>query len=340
MSKRTYFNGSFEQRTRQFFSTTQGLPCAQVHSLAYDAKGILFAGTAKGLVKIDGKKVSAVSLPLPKDDCAVTMVFIDSRARVWAGSGNQVFCIDKKKITRVTFETPVTAMDEGNDGALWLLTEDYLYKKENDTVEFTKIIDVPGIGNCLTVSGSKDVYVGTKMSGLLGLIGKRCHWAELFKDFTGLLSNTVNCVAFDSTGTLWVGTDEGVCVYDGRSHWLSAVEVPSLPKGHVNDMVFGADGARWFATSTGLVLLKDGALKYYGFKRWVPTPCVAAVAIAANGTVCAATDEGLSMLETQLMTLEQKAAYYQKTVEKYHVRKDGYVTVRFLNKPGEIEDGY
>lgn len=340
MSKRTYFNGSFEQRTRQFFSITQGLPCAQVHSLAYDTKGILFAGTAKGLVTIDGKKVSAVSLPLPKDDCAVTMLFIDSRARVWAGSGNQVFCIDKKKITTITFETPVTAMDEGDDGALWLLTEDYLYKKENDTAEFIKIIDVPGIGNCLSVNGTKEVYAGTKKSGLLGLIGKRCHWAELFKEFTGLLSNTVNCISFDSTGTLWVGTDEGVCVYDGKSHWLCAAEVPSLPKGHINDMAFGADGSRWFATSTGLVLLKDGALRYYGFKRWVPSPCVAAVALTANGTVCAATDEGLSMLETQLMTLEQKAAYYQKTVEKYHVRKDGYVTVRFLNKPGEIEDGY
>lgn len=344
MSKRTYFNGSFEQRTRQVFSLGEGLPCAEVLSLAYDTGGnansILFAGTAKGLVRIKDKKVTSVALPLSKDDCAVGMLFADKSGRVWAGSGKQVFCIEGKKIVASAFETPVIAMDEGDDGALWLLTEDYLYKKEQDTAEFAKVIDVPGIGSCLTVNGTKEVYVGSKKSGLLALIGKRCHWAELFKEFTGLPSNCVNCVSFDSTGTIWVGTDKGVSVYDGRSHWLSATEVPSLPKGVINDMAFDADGARWFATSTGLVLLKDGALKYYGFKRWVPSPCVTALAIAANGTVCAATNEGLSILETQLMTLEEKAAHYQKTVEKYHVRKDGYVTVRFLNTPGDIEDGY
>lgn len=341
MSKRTYYNGSFEQRTRQFFSVPEGLPAPEALALAYDTKGTLFAGTLKGLVRIEGKKAAPVNLKLAKDDCAVSMLFGDSRGSIWAGSGNLLFCLSEKRVTALPgFEKPVVAMGEGQDGTLWLLTEDNLYKKEHDNAEFTRIIDVPGIGNCLAVSENNMVYVGTKKSGLLGLIGKRCHWAELFKEFTGVLSNTVNCISYDSTGYLWVGTDKGICVYDGKAHWLSAKEVPSLPKGVINDMVFGKDGSRWFATTTGLVLLKDGALKYYGFKRWVPSPDVKAVAIAADGTVCAATNEGLSIIETQMMTLEDKAKHYQKTVEKYHVRKDGYVTVRFLNVPGEIENGY
>lgn len=341
MSKRTYFNGSFEQRTRQFFSVQEGLPAAQAIALAYDKKGVLYAGTVKGLARIEGNKVTPVNLKLPKDDCAVAMLFADSRGCLWAGSGNLLFCVNDKKVKLFpAFDKPVVAMGEGTDHVLWLLTEDYLYKKENDTADFQRIIDVPGIGCCMTINGTRDIYVGTKKSGLMGLIGKRCHWAELFKEFTGLISNCVNCVSFDSTGYIWVGTDKGVCVYDGKAHWLSSAEVPSLPKGCINDMVFGADGARWFAATTGLVLLKDGALKYYGFKRWVPSPDVKAVAIAPDGTVCAATDDGLSIIETQMMTLEDKARYYQKTVEKYHVRKDGYVTVRFLDTPGDIEHGH
>jgi len=341
MSKRTYYNGSFEQRTRQFLSVREGLPAAESIALAYDKKGILYAGTVKGLARIEGNKVTPVNLKLPKDDCAVAMLFADSLGRIWAGSGKLLFCITEKKTKLFpVFNKPVVAIGEGADNALWLLTEDYLYQLENDTGNFKRIIDVPGIGCCLAVSENNMIYAGTKKSGLLALIGKRCHWAELFKEFTGLISNCVNCVSFDCAGYIWVGTDKGVCVYDGKSHWLSAKEVPSLPKGCINDMTFGADGARWFATTTGVVLLKEGALKYYGYKRWVPSPDVKAVAIAPDATVCAATEDGLSIIETQIMTLEDKARYYQKTVEKYHVRKDGYVTVRFLDTPGDIEHGY
>lgn len=341
MSKRAYFNGSFEQRTRSFYTAAQGLPASETFSLAFDKKGVLYAGTAKGLAVLDGGKAVPVNISHQQTDCAVTMLFCDSRGCIWAGSGNSLFCIQGKKTTAFPcFDKPVAAMGESEDGVLWLLTEDYLYSKKDDKSEFKKVIDVPGIGSCLAVHGTKNIYVGTKKSGLLGLIGKRCHWAELFKEFTGILSNTVNCIAFDCTGYLWVGTDKGVCVYDGKAHWLSAKEVPSIPKGCINDMVFTADGARWFATSTGLVLLKEGALKYYGFKRWVPSPFVTAAAVAADGTVCAATNEGLSLIKVQMMTLEDKAKYYQNTVEKYHVRKDGFVTVRFLNTPGDIENGY
>ena len=169
------------------------MPCAEVLCLVYDSKGSLFAGTAKGLVRIKDKKVTSVALPLSKEDCAVGMLFADKSGRIWAGSGKRLFCTTNKKRPPVIFEKPIVAMDEGDDGALWLLTENVLYKKENDATEFLKIIDVPGIGSCLSVNGTKEIYAGTKKSGLLALIGKRCHWAELFKDFTGLPSNCVNC---------------------------------------------------------------------------------------------------------------------------------------------------
>ncbi len=341
MEKRTYFNGRFEQRTRSLVTTAQGLPSNKIPAVAYDKKGTLFAGTSKGLAKIEDGKASLIKLKTAKDGGEVSMLFTDSKGRLWAGSGCELFCINGKKAAVFpAFNKPVADMKESPDGTLWLLTEDYLYKKTEDGSGFERHIDVPGIASSLAVSDDNAIFAGTKKSGLLGLIGKRPHWAELFKEFTGLISNNVNCVAFDSVGYVWVGTDKGVCVYDGKGHWLSAREVPELPRGCINAMTFTPDGNKWFATSTGLVLLKDGKLKYLGFQRWVPSPAVLSVAASPSGTVCAGTDEGLSIIETALMTLEEKAAHYQKTVEKYHVRHGGYVTIRLLDVPGDIESGH
>ena len=340
MSKRIYYNGRFEQRSRTFVSSAQGLPSPLVSTLCFTAKDTLYAGTQKGLVRVEGHKAAAVSVKCAGNS-PISMLFCDSADRVWGATDRCLFTVsDKKSSYAGEFDKPIVAMGETADKTLWLLTEDTLYKCPASEKTFTRVIDVPGIANCMAVTGEKTICVGTQHSGLLSLIGKRPHWAELFKQFTGLLSNRVNALSFDSTGMLWVGTDKGVCVYDGRAHWLSAAEVPALPKGCINDMVFGTDGARWFATTTGVVLLKDGVLKYYGYKRWVPDPDVRCVALSTDGTMCAGTNDGLSFIETAMMTLEEKAAHYQKTVEKYHVRCGGFVTVRFLDSPGDMDTGY
>ncbi len=341
MSKRTYYNGSFIQRTRQVLGVADGLPSDKISALTYDKKGLLFVGTDKGLAKFEKGKVTLIDLGLPPDKAAINMLFVDGDNALWAASGGKLFYIKNKNVKEVAkFSSPAVQMAQGSDGALWLLTRDVLYKAEPGSFDFERYIDTQGQGTSIALKGLKDIFVGSKKSGLLGLIGKRPHFAELFEQFTGLLSNRVNCVSFDSVGYVWVGTDKGVNVYDGKGHWLSAKEVGVLPKGDIRAMAFADDGSRWFATGTGLVLLKDGSIKYYGFKRWVPSINVTAVAVSPDGTVAGGTDAGLSIIFQETMTLEDKAAHYQKTLEKYHVRKDGFVTVRFLDRPGDMDSGY
>ncbi|NLP48721.1 MAG: hypothetical protein GX345_07240 [Clostridiales bacterium] len=341
MSKRTYFNGSFIQRIGKVISVADGLPSNDISALTYDKKGLLYIGTGKGLVKLNKGKLESVDLGLRGEKSAVNMLFVDADNALWAACDSVLFYIKNKSVKEVAkFSSPAVQMAQGSDGALWLLTRDLLYKAEPGSFDFERYIETQGQGTSIALKGLKDIFVGSKKSGLLGLIGKRPHFAELFEQFTGLLSNRVNCVSFDSVGYVWVGTDKGVNVYDGKGHWLSAKEVGVLPKGDIRAMDFADDGSRWFATDTGLVLLKDGSLKYYGFRRWVPSVNVKAVAVAADGTVAAGTDAGLSIISQQIMTLNDKADHYQKVLEKYHVRKDGFVTLRILETPYDMDSGY
>jgi ligand-binding sensor domain-containing protein len=50
--------------------------------------------------------------------------------------------------------------------------------------------------------------------------GKRRHWAELLPENTGVMSKKINCISIDALGHLWVGTDEGLNIYDCRNYWF------------------------------------------------------------------------------------------------------------------------
>jgi serine/threonine protein kinase/ligand-binding sensor domain-containing protein len=81
-----------------------------------------------------------------------------------------------------------------------------------------------------------------------------------FRLFTGkndLPQNAVQAIAVDHKGYLWVGTQGGAAVYNGRK-W-TVVNMPNKATSNlINDILAASDGSLWFATSGGVSRLKDG----------------------------------------------------------------------------------
>ena len=61
--------------------------------------------------------------------------------------------------------------------------------------------------------------------------GKRRHWAELLPENTGVSSRKINCIQIDGLGHLWVGSDEGLNIYDGKNYWFNGNDFYSVPDG-------------------------------------------------------------------------------------------------------------
>jgi ligand-binding sensor domain-containing protein len=81
---------------------------------------------------------------------------------------------------------------------------------------------------------------------------------HLYTDRDGLPQNVVECIAFDRKGFLWVGTQNGAALYNGRS-WTTV----NMPERNTSNYVFAilaaSDGSIWFGTQqAGLCRLKDG----------------------------------------------------------------------------------
>ncbi len=88
---------------------------------------------------------------------------------------------------------------------------------------------------------------------------------QIFTNHTqkeGLLSNYIYSLEKDEQQNIWIGTDKGLCKFDGRTYEFF------LDKGRtqVYSIEAGSNGRLWIGTHRGLYLFKDGTIALYPFK--------------------------------------------------------------------------
>ena len=86
---------------------------------------------------------------------------------------------------------------------------------------------------------------------------------RVFTTKHGLPQNTIQAMAFDERGYLWVGTQDGAARYNGRA-WLT-VPMPNRNQSNfVGAICASADGGMWFGTNGGGVCrLRNGQWTVY-----------------------------------------------------------------------------
>lgn len=334
MKKPTFYLGEFIQRDKVFITAENGVDVENVLAVAFEGE-TLYIAQPEGVVEYaDGK---AKLLPIKASN------LFARNGKLYAAIGNSLAEIKKGKAKNICeFDSPVVDISVALDGSFWLITEDGLYRRDD---EFVRIMDVAEQTICLAALDNKakyaeTVFVGSTVEGLLSMKGKRRHWAELLPDVTGVLSKKINCIALDALGHLWVGSDEGLNIYDGRNYWLNGNEFYSVPDGEIKDMFFAADGKKYFATTTGIITLIEGKISYYSYGAWLLHPTVTKITVSDNGTIAAVTPRGISLITAKAMTLAEKAGLIDELDEKYFTRNEGYQVDRKLRKYGDLDSGW
>lgn len=335
MKKNTLHFGEFRQYDKKFITAENGIDCANVSSVAFDGETLYIAQPDGVFEYADGK--------IRKTNINASKLFTRD-GKLYASAGNSLAEIRKGKLKKIAdFDSPVTDVSVALDGSLWVISENFLYLSKEDG--FEKIVSVPQATVCLAALDNKSkygetVYIGSKEEGLMSMKGKRRHWAELIPEMTPVLSRSINCIALDSLGHLWVGSDEGLNIYDGRNYWFNGNDFYSVPDGSFNDMFFTKDGKKYFATNTGIVTLIEGKISYFSFGAWLMNPMVTKISVSDKGTIAAVTPDGISIITSKFMTLEEKAAHYDEMAVKYYTRNEGYQVSRALRKYGDLDSGW
>ena len=239
-------------------------------------------------------------------------------------------------------------------GALWLITDNGLYRYDGDTwtevaagnfadvcfhvgnvlaatskqvrqVDGDALVQVPGIPaspepiQCVA-SYSETLYCLTP--GKLQLFDPiQGTWDQEVVDWGEMPSQTMrDMIALGSR--LLVATDKGVAVLRGMG-LTTLTGADGLCYEDTTCLAQGFDGDLWIGTTRGAIRSVHGEYHYFAAERWLPGDYVHDIA-CGDRVVYIATDKGLGVIEYEPFTLLKKAAYYERHLEEWGQKRIGF----------------
>jgi len=325
--------GVFPIEIKHAFTIEQGLPDNQINCIA-DTTSAVYAGTAHGLSRFDGKKWLPV-IGLTREP-----------VELCAALGDSLYVVYEKGLLRVSTSavTPIVSIPAGhplalaaNDNALYLAMDAGLYRANADGAQFTRM-DFPANAKDIrkiAVSPAGELAVAAA-DGLFVMSPTGSWTAEYPREGTrSWAPKNVRAVAFDSDGGLWFASPQGAG-YRAANGWKLFTADDGLPYDDFTSVAAGEQGVVWFGTSLGAIRFDGKTWEYRQGLRWVPDDAIRTIAVSASGNAWFATAKGVGLIERKPTTFAEKARYYEEEIDKRHRRTAyGYVAAVELPTAGD-----
>ena len=266
------------------------LSANHVSALFEDGSGALWVGTeGGGLSRFDRPTEKFTNYEHDANDSTtlsnnfVQSLMEDSQGRLWVGTGNGLNQFDRE-MEQFTFyrianpppqitggSNSITVISEDPAGTLWLGTPTSLLSFDPDSETFLPqvlipllFIDIPGEFvpvEVLTIlhDDAGALWIGTRGDGLFQLIpksGKVTQYLPKRNNPYSLSDSVVSAIKQDQTGSLWVGTAQGLDRLDRESQQFTHFQHDvsddnSLSDSEVSSLYLDQAGILWVGTHRG-----------------------------------------------------------------------------------------
>ncbi|MBN2309413.1 MAG: hypothetical protein JXR94_10610 [Candidatus Hydrogenedentes bacterium] len=123
---------------------------------------------------------------------------------------------------------------------------------------------------------------------------------------------------------LLVPTDQGLAVLRGMS-WTTLTGAEGVCYEDTTCVAEGFADDYWVGTMRGAIRAVDGEFHYFGCERWLPGDKVNAIA-CGDRVAYIATDAGLGIIAYEPYTLQKKAAWYERWLDEWGMRRLGFIS--------------
>lgn len=270
------------------YSSANGLPQNSARTLLQDRDGFMWIGTEDGLVRFDGTSVLSFRKdhddPNSLSDNYIDALVEDRQGRIWVGTlGGGLNVIDRERQTvrqlEVLANSDIRALlFSDSSEILWVGTEDGLYSIDTskfpdprphtqptslqESTSFRKITVLKEKGAFFTgtVSGiiedGEEIWFCSRGNGVFRHNHKSGKTVWFPKGEAGLLDDTFNTIFRDSSGTIWLGSqNSGLIKVSQTGSTISFIHYNSSNSSLVaNDVMAITDGDNnhlWVGTWDG-----------------------------------------------------------------------------------------
>ncbi len=214
-----------------------------ITSLNEDSEGNILIGTySGGLHSFNPEKNTFIRFndnPSPQrrpGSINIWQIVPDSKNRIWLGLlGAAVDLYDQKKEIftnfgpnsalpdKINFENVMSIMED-SDGDIWFGTEGdgiYILDSETDRLlriapDTSDVITTKGIIKCMYQDKWENIWIGSEGQGLFRFDKKNYRLIN-YSTKEGLPNNIVQSIIEDSQGNLWIGTSDGLCIFNPKT---------------------------------------------------------------------------------------------------------------------------
>lgn len=237
-----------------------GLQSEIVYSVAASPKeGVLVASHGGGVFELADGTFRQTAWPWKWPGYAWS-VFVDSRTNIWAGSlmGDGIFRTKGNQLIGVGMMESIRAIAEDAKGTVWVGARK-LVRSVGDRYEFvTDGVPVEKSITCFAPTPGGGMWLGSEGEGLFyhedgtGRV-RRIGVSD------GLPDPRVNALHLDSTGALWIGTDDGLARL--KKDRVSAIGVAQglIPRS-IRGIAEDGLGYLWLATGEGIARIMKADL--------------------------------------------------------------------------------
>jgi len=303
---------------------------ADVRTITVDRNGGVWAGTLDGVYR---RSTTTGCWEHPSTDTLngpVLDLCTDNTGIVWIGAWNGLYRADESGIIKVPgIDAPVSALCDTDTGiaaagpdGLWRVSDGLSAQEPLPCAQGVRAL-LPGDDGALWLATNNGLFF---------------HGADsrLYQREEDILTPDVRGVARTPDGALWAAGVGGVTVFKDGERTMQFGTEDGLPTVYVQCLAAAPDGAIWVGTTQGVTRYTGHGWSLRHGRRWLLDDDVRDIAFDGDGTAWVATARGVSAIQRNVMTMEAKAAHYDRIARERHTREPFIVEACRLRTPGDV----
>ncbi|MCR5773686.1 MAG: response regulator [Lachnospiraceae bacterium] len=283
-----------------------------VTNLSTGADGIVYGNTKDGeIFSLEGGKVSRFYTGAELGLGLVTAIHADpgQRGIVYLGTeGNSVF---KGRFGNDVENMEEISVDPAENiawittacGRVWVISEKTAgYLDEKGTFHVIEGMPMDNSIEMMTTDYQGNLWFASSRQGVMKVVTNN------FKDVTkmaGLPETTVNATCFRD-GELYIGTDNGLCMIDGKGSIIENELTGFVGDARIRCLTLDGTGNMWISTFTnGLGLLcytHDGRIISFTEEDGLPDERIRCTAVGSDGSILVGTNGGIAVIKDEKVT--------------------------------------